>query len=65
MSERLNCSITGRVHLTGEQWHRSRFWVCLWLLELNSVAKHPASLTFCPLEPFRKALVVFQMYNNI
>lgn len=54
-----------RVHLTGEQWHRPRFWVCLWLLELHSVAKHPASLTFCPLEPFRKALVVSQMYNNI
>lgn len=54
-----------RVHLTGEQWHRSRFWVCLWLLELHSVAKHPASLTFCLLEPFRKALVVSQMYNNI
>lgn len=54
-----------RAHLTVKQWHRSRFRVCLWLLELNSVAKHPASLTFYPLEPFRKALVVSQMYNNI
>lgn len=54
-----------RVHLTGEQWHRSRFRVCLWLLELNSMARHPASLTFCPLEPFSKTLVASQMYNNI
>lgn len=54
-----------RVHLTGEQWHRSRFRVCLWLLELNGMARHPASLTFCPLEPFSKTLVPSQMYNNI
>lgn len=39
-----------RVRLTREQWHMSRIGVCLWFLELSGVAKHPASLTFCPLQ---------------
>lgn len=51
------------MHLTGQQWLRSRSRVCLWFLELNSVTKHPASLTFCPFEPCRKTFP--QMYNNI
>lgn len=46
----------GRVRLTGGQWLRSRSRVSLWFLELNSVTKHPASLTFCPYGPCRKTL---------
>lgn len=53
------------VRLTREQWLRSRSRVCLWFLELNSVTKQPASLTFCRFEPCRKTLAVSPTYNNI
>ncbi len=71
ISERLNRSIRGAEMLitqsaSVQQWQRARLRVRLWVLELNSMDKHPASLTHCLFEPserhqsFLKQRIIFK-----